>query len=408
MDRETQVDLEARLEDRLRADLGRLPVHPYAHYRARERGDGFMTRGLRLMGAASALAVLVLIALGLATYLRDQRNPTATPTASPSPSAGPSASAVPAGTFENLILGYRVTLPQGYRRSISNIVTGQEEFLGLDYYTLQTDAEAREACQRDLGDVGSGNRDADLRIGVSRNVRGISLTQWVSTPRSPGAQPLNTFMQIEPVTLGGRDALRLVQQGQTMLYVISVNDRVYELGPTTSSFPSRLASTYWDDVAKTFTAITPQAFPSPTATVAPRVATLELGQRLAAAFAAKDADAVARLISPRCWLGVYSTVPSGGASRSIAKFIPALREQFASGVLSVTVDPVARLETNAAVSTELYFVRSTWNESGRITPVDLILREVDGRWYWAEARHHHEGGASFSCLWVGTFYPNCP
>jgi hypothetical protein len=286
-------------------------------------------------------------------------------------------------------------------------VTGQDDFLGLDYFTLQTEAEAREACQRDIGDVFSGSRDSDLRVGVSRNPGGISVTEWVNTPRSPGAQPLSTHKQVEPVALRSYEAVRLTQQGQTMLYVIRVNDRVFELGPTQSSFPSSLGATYWDDIAKTFTAITPQALPSPTATVPPRVATREIGERLAAAFAAKDADAVARLIWPRCWLNVFSTVPSGGIARSVAKFVAALREPLTNSSVTVAVDPAVQVETNA-FGTELYFVRSTWNESGRITPVDLILREVDGQWYWGEARHHHEGVASFSCLWVGTFYPNCP
>jgi hypothetical protein len=116
-----------------------------------------------------------------------------------SPSPGAATGLV--GAFENAILGYQITLPQGYRRSRSDIVSGQGDFLGLDYFTLQTEAEAREACQRDVGDVFSGSRDSDLRVGVSRNPRAISVTEWVNTPRSPGAQPLSTHRQVEPVAL---------------------------------------------------------------------------------------------------------------------------------------------------------------------------------------------------------------
>ncbi len=53
-----------------------------------------MTRGFKFMGAAAALAVVVLIAFGAAAYLRDQRNPTA---ASPTPVAA-ATSAAPSST----------------------------------------------------------------------------------------------------------------------------------------------------------------------------------------------------------------------------------------------------------------------------------------------------------------------
>ena len=46
-------------------------------------------------------------------------SPTATLSSIPTPTASP----LPAGTFENAILGYRVTLPQGYRRASATIFT---------------------------------------------------------------------------------------------------------------------------------------------------------------------------------------------------------------------------------------------------------------------------------------------
>lgn len=104
MDQAQHLELEGQLEDRLRADLGRLPVRPYAYYRTRAtRGDGLVTRGCSLMRAVVVLAMVLLIAVAAAFVLRDLRNPTpaATPTpaaaatsAAPSPSATPSAAVV--------------------------------------------------------------------------------------------------------------------------------------------------------------------------------------------------------------------------------------------------------------------------------------------------------------------------
>lgn len=350
-----------------------------------------------------AVSVVVVAALlvgatmgGLALRAARDSQSAAVPSPSPSPerpSSTPIAS--PMGglvSHENAILGYRIALPEGYRRSISRIQTGQES-LGVDLYTRVTEREEREACLRDVGDVGSPlapGQDPDIRIGVARNVRGVSAVEWATTPRSPGAQPLSTHQRVEPVIVGGREAVRLVADNATAVttaFVIRANDRMYELYPSQGP-PSR--QTWLDDIAKSFVVIEPAPFPTPTATTPPRVAARQLGEALAKAFAARDADAVARLM-PACQIGVGhyidSTLSGGALNRSVALFTQALRDRFASGDLTVTVETA--LQTKAEAGGEQLFVRSAWREPDRTTQIDLFLTDLDGRWRWFIALHHY-------------------
>ena len=358
--------------------------------------------------ALAAVAVLVL--LGVAVLFAGVRSQSLSPAVgtliTPTPSAVSPTTLVTAtaaaspvnapGTFENPILGYRITLPKDYRRSRATIVTGQEEVLGGDHYTLQTDAEARAQCLRDTGDVGSQSpaRDSDIQVGVSRNVRGISAIEWATTPRVPGAQPLSMHQKVEPTTIGGHEAARLVTDNatpETTAFVIRANDRVYVLGPTQSSLPSRLPKGWIDDIANTFVASAPQAFPSPTPSQAPREAARQVGEALAKAFAARDTDAVVGLM-PSCWVFVTPLIdgqpPGGILYRSVALFTQGLRDRFAAGDLTVTVDPTLQVEVQGG--RERFFVRSDWREPDRTTRIDLYVEEFDGRWQWTTAQPHYQ------------------
>jgi len=323
--------------------------------------------------------------------------PSPTPTASNTQpiAASPTSSAPPDATYENAILGYRLALPAGYRRSIARIITSQDAILGVDAYTTVTEAAARERCQADTGDIPiqAPDQSPDLRVGVSRNVLGLSAIEWVTTPRAPGAQPLSTHQKVEPLTLSGREAVKLVEDNAsatTTAFVIRANDRVYEIGPT-SSVPSRLPKTWLDDIAATFVAIQPAPFPSPTASIAPQAAAAALAGQLATAFTAADADAVARLL-PSCWFAVWPLVdgqpPGGVLNRSVSLFTQGLRDRFAAGNLSVTIDPILQLQTQG-LGPDRLFVRSYWKEPDGTTQIDLFLMESDGRWLWSEAVHHY-------------------
>lgn len=321
-------------------------------------------------------------------------SPTPTALATP-PAASPAASPPPSGTYENATLGYRLTLPAGYRRSIARIITSQDGILGVDAYTTVTEAAARERCQADTGDIPiqAPDQDPGVRVGVSRNVLGISAVEWVTTPRVPGAQPLSTHQKVEPMTLSGHEAVRLVEDNasaNTTAFVVRANDRMYEIA-TESGIPPRLPKTWLDGIIATFVAIQPAAFPSPTASIAPQAAAATLTGQLATAFKAADADAVARLL-PSCWLAAWPLVdgqaPGGILNRSVSLFTQGLRDRFAAGNLTVTVDPTVQRQPQR-LGPDRLFVSSRWKEPDGTTQIDLFLMESDGRWLWSEAVHHY-------------------
>src|SRR6266508_3298061 len=159
---------------------------------------------------------------------------TGSPTASPS-TRTPTASPLPPGTFENKVLGYRITLPVRYRLGGSRITPGQPPYLGSDIYTPQTEQQERERCLRDSGDVGflTYARE-DISVRVLRNLNGLSAEQWANTPEAPGGQPLSTHMKVVPTTINGLEAMKLVEdnaRAATMAFVIRAGDRIYHLTP---------------------------------------------------------------------------------------------------------------------------------------------------------------------------------
>lgn len=344
----------------------------------------------------AALAIVTAVALLFALRADTLRGPAV---ASPAPASGagaiaspagsptntPSATPLPPGTFENRVLGYRITLPARYRLGASRITPGQPPYLGDDFYTPQTEQQARERCRSDSGDVGFlSYAGEDLTVRVLRNVNALSAEQWANTPEAPGGQPHSTHMTVVPETINGFEAVRLVEdnaRAATMAFVIRAGDRIYHLIP--ALMPLGPASL--EEIAKTFVAITPAPYPTPTATAAPRESAAQLAARLAAAVAAKNADAVARDMSD-CWLFVSPLVngqPAGGVLyRSVALFTDGLRERFAAGDLDVAIDQTLR--TNPR-NPELFFVRSVWKERDRSSVIDLYLNGANGRWIWFSA-----------------------
>lgn len=323
------------------------------------------------MAAAGTLVLLLVIVLTLTLDVRE--GPVASGTgmaissSAPPTIADPSASSQPSGIFENALLGYRVTLPTTYRRSAMKLFTGPTELLGRDSYTTLAAAQEREFCLTDSGDLPSPSSGAYLFIEAYRNAARASAADWIR------GRPESSLRTIEPAAVGGRDAVRLVQQRQTMAYVIGANDRLYLITPALWPSQHRL-----DDVAARFTPLTPSAFPAATPSEPPLDAARALAQRLAQAFAANDADAVAALM-PSCKIGVGAVVggnPTGGAlNRAVVLFVPALRERFVKGDLTVTIDPAVQVRTPGGGS----FVRSEWREPDRTVKIDLDLGELDGR-----------------------------
>lgn len=334
--------------------------------------------------------------------------PTPTPTRrllvtpTPLPTSRPATGMV---AHENPILGYRITLPESLRRSASGIVAGGEEILGYDLFTGHTEAEDREMCLSDGGGRPGPDGHPLLNIGASRNPAGLSAVAWVTTARSPGAQPMSTHMLVERTTIDGREAVRLVRDQQTnhetTAYIVRANDRMYTLRFESDSIPSRVPG-FLDGVATTFRVLRPLPFPTatPPPSVTPREAARELGVRLSRAFTARDVDTIAGLITPHCWLNTWPWTPPGvgvgGASRAVVPFLAALRDTSARGIVTVVVDPEVQVDGPGA--SEQFYARSDWTASGVTMRVDLFFREFDRRQVWVGARFYDTPGAACSDL----------
>jgi hypothetical protein len=190
----------------------------------------------------------------------------ATPTASPTGRAG-------FATHESPILGYRITMPDPYRRLWFIVNSGSTETLGSETYTRRTELEERELCLRSQGELPQREWETDVVILTYRNVDNVSAAQFANKPFVPDGQALSTHRTLEPVTIDGRDSVRLVWEptkgGDTAGYVISANGRMYVMMPPVASLPSQLPKGWLDDIATTFRAITPQPGPAPTPSPAP-------------------------------------------------------------------------------------------------------------------------------------------
>lgn len=137
---------------------------------------------------------------------------------------------------------------------------------------------------------------------------------------------------------------------------------------------------------------------SPSASVRPVPRTSrELGETLAQTFAARDADAVASVLGQG--LGVSAVVEPFQQGDPLSEgccvlnvlavdFVERLRERFASGALTVTVDP--QVQTRTEGGRERSFVSSDWREADRTVRIDLLLEVVNGRWHWGGALHHYQ------------------
>jgi hypothetical protein len=313
----------------------------------------------------------------------------ASPGASPSNSPSPSASPTPApGTFENRILGYRITLPIAYRLAGTSINAGQPEQLGSERFTITTLAEAQAYCLSETGGgIGSAIQGEPVDVSVIANVRGLPVTQWAA------GSAWGQLHTIEAVTVGGYDAARLIQQGKADTYVISANNRMYVLSHLNAPTSQRL-----DDIAASFRALSPLPFPTAPPPQLARDAASNLGRRLAQAFAAKDATAVAGLMTD-CRIQSSANIAgaplgSEGLSGSSTRFIAALRERFAKADLTVIVNPDVQVHAPSGQ----FFVRSEWREPDRTTPIDLFFREIDGRWQWTSAIHYYPKLVGSGCI----------
>lgn len=293
--------------------------------------------------------------------------------ASPSPRATPPLVV----TYESQALGYRIQLPAGFRRSdcLSAWASGDARF-GKDVFTQLTPDQERA---QDRGHVAFGGPVAWQTIWVAvSNADGRSVLEWAREYGSFGG-----IERHEPVVIDGHEATRTVVRDTAQLYVVRADDRMYLISePPESLLPDGL----FDAVARTFRpgAGGPIPTPTPHPELAP-VAAREAATRIAAALEAGDVGRLAALITPRCWLEIW--IPQAGTSgRAVDAYVAELRTRFQSGGLRVKVEPTVQVAPQPGPGGLRLFVPSDWTESGRTTPIDLFLREIDGEWYWAGAQ----------------------
>ncbi len=134
---------------------------------------------------------------------------------------GVSASPLAFVAYENTSLGYRISLPQAYRRYVAS---AGPDGAGTDVYTRRTG----DLC------VQSHDMDSDVQIEVVRS--SLTPVEFASAPnrRMP-------FTSIQSVSVKGFTAARVVYDttSDTEMYVISANARLYVIRPAIGSQPSR-------------------------------------------------------------------------------------------------------------------------------------------------------------------------
>lgn len=170
--------------------------------------------------------------------------------------------AAPAGAplalvmHENSTLGYRVGLPEGYRRSRSLVLAVGQEHVGHDAYVNRTEAKEVELCVNERkGDGQSFEREFDVRIDAYRDIRGVSVANWIRVMNLTLAHAL-----IRNTRIDGHEAAQVVDvpSGTSAFYVIRANQRIYLLTREKNIYPSRQPSGWLDEIAASFRAIPSQ------------------------------------------------------------------------------------------------------------------------------------------------------
>ncbi|MGH3717153.1 MAG: hypothetical protein ACRDT4_27380, partial [Micromonosporaceae bacterium] len=319
-------------------------------------------------GAIAVTAAVLVSAIVVGQQLAERRGggvatspaPTASSTAtgSPTPTATPTATVMPTApaqplpvTYESPVFGYRLQLPEGYRR------TECLSFHRGDRFTLLSEEEERA---QELGHIAGGGPVVMWTFAVNvYDADGRSPVEWAEGWAALGEGE----ERVEPVELDGLEAARRVADGEALLYVLRSGDRMYVIWLYFNSFvagprPDVLPHGVVDSVAATFEPGPPGPVPTETPLLAtPPPAAREAAAQLADAFEAGDADRIAMLITPRCWLHIW--LPNAGPTgHPVDRYMSQLREQLARGDLRVTVDPTVQVAQEDGPGRLRLFIRS--------------------------------------------------
>ena len=161
---------------------------------------------------------------------------------------------------QNPQFGYTIKLPPAYRRAVSNV---EPQNTGVDMYTPRSDAQDQAICATEKqGDLQSPERVTDIRVVVSANPDGTTPSAYASAANRKIA-----FTSVDSVTIDGNSAARVRydNSGDTAYYVISANNRLYEVAPMVFEQPTTQPKGWIDQIAKSFKATSIQSTAAPSA-----------------------------------------------------------------------------------------------------------------------------------------------
>jgi hypothetical protein len=333
-------------------------------------------RAIALAALVVLLAVLVLVFVIPGEVAAPGPSPTATATASPSPSpsASPSPTASPAsGRFVSAALGYSIETPPPWRRSVclSGSFTQQGVFYANDFFVP---ISARDEAGSDTGVV-----YPTVRVAVEGNPQNLTPRQWAEQGKTVGS---GAGERIEDATFAGRPAAKksygtplatyFVASGPNMFVVVPSPGGTQADAATQQTMVRIVESFRFLTDAELATARAASASPVPAARSPETVA-----DGVAAAFAAKDASALAEYLSPCVTTGAES---AGASFVSRERYLEDLRAAFAAG-LTVTVRPRPFEGDRASGALT---IGSTWTDPRGTRERKLMLRRVENteRWEW--------------------------
>lgn len=346
-----------------------------------------MKAGRYVLYASTVAAVLVLaLVAGFGLRERDQVVTPPSPSPTPSVSAPTGASASPAtaspastrsaspspagGRYVSALLGYSLELPPPWHRSICNGTV-----------TQQTPVPQGEVfhgvAPRDWTAGDTGSQHPDLRVLAEANPDDLTPRQWAESGRS-GA---TLGEQVEDVTYAGRPAARKAVPGGIPTYFVQDRGRMYVVGPGLFGPHDAATRQAIVRIIESFRFITDaeQAAARAALPTAPPPRTPEqVADGVAAAFAAKNASALAEVAAP-C-MGTFGE-QAGGTTVSREKYLDDLRAAFGAGLV-VTVRP-RPFEGDRTAAFPQLTIQSTWQDARGSVERKLMLRPgVNDRWEW--------------------------
>lgn len=296
---------------------------------------------------------------------------TATPTASAtaSPTSSPAETSA-IGRYVSPNMGYSIDTPSPWRKStcLPGIVTAPGAVPASEVFIP---IAAGNETTTDIGPA-----YPQLVVAVDTNPQGLTPRQWAA--KDPTGGP-----QIEDVTYADRPAARKSVTGTSFFtYYVASGNRMYavrpqvQLPPGTAFDPAtmvRMIDSFRFLTDSELAAARAAATPQP----APRTPE-QVADGMAAAFAAKDADALAGFMAACMTRGAPQ---AGGLTVSREKYVSDLRAALANGLV-VTVRP-RPLQPVQFGGPDNVGIGSTWKDSaGTREPLLVLHRGVNDRWEW--------------------------